>query len=89
MGRVSKPTSPSKPSRARGERGRENLSWEGGVRQWRQRIYPLLALPLPGVFVKVGGDLLLPEPLFEGLEPACVKWCSVRCDSLAAMWGLS
>lgn len=68
--------------------GRENLYWEGDVREWTQRTLPPSgARSLPGAFVRVGVDLPFPEARFEGPEPGCLKWCPVRFDSHAALWG--
>lgn len=65
MGRVSKPTSPREPRRARG-----GVCWEGAVMEAASSP----PISLLSAFVKAGGVLPLPESLFEGPEPGCLKW---------------
>lgn len=59
MGRVSKPTVPSR-WRPPGRREGESVSWEGDVMEAAS----FTPFSLPSAFVKVGDDLPFPEALF-------------------------
>lgn len=81
---------PAGPCRARG------LCWEAAVMEAASSTL----ISLLSTFVKAGDVLPLPESLFEGPEPRCLKWfpemwvlvqpCGVGSGAgLQAVWGLS